>query len=438
MKDNTLDAQYEILPPKISIIVPVYHTEKFLARCLENISSSTLNEIEIIVVDDGSLSSCHDIVNSVQKIDSRISYLRHKKNRGLLEARRTGLNHARGDYIAFLDPDDVISDLIYELAYLRAVKTDAMVVFFNVQQRNEKGHCWTEAYNTIPIFEHWNGSQILDKVLLNHSTAWIWHVSWNKIIRRTVVKKIFESIPRQHLVMFEDLLWSTALYLELKNQFIFSSLKEIGITYNRHDTSATRNRNYKHELKKNSDIFFVLKKLKHLLKSHHEFARYAESYFSTKFQILSRYGPQKPANNKHLYLTNYLLIKLSYWFHMRHYHREQLVPNVSLEKAKAIILRHLDSLNGIKSLSIYGSSELGQSLLEELNERGIKVNYWVSTFSTNEISFNGIPILSPELAIKKGEKNFIIASVGSYTQIRTTLKQLALHSHSEILIIGVA
>ena len=110
--------------PKVSIVVPVYNTEKYLRRCMDSIMNQTLKDIEIIIVDDGSKKECAVLCDEISKTDSRIKVV-HKKNGGLGFARNTGLEAATGEYIGFVDSDDYIEPLMCETLYDAAKKYNA-------------------------------------------------------------------------------------------------------------------------------------------------------------------------------------------------------------------------------------------------------------------------------------------------------------------------
>ena len=97
----------------ISIIVPVYNVEKYLERCIESIVNQTYKDIEIILVDDGSPDNCPVICDRYAEKDNRIKVI-HKQNGGLINARKSGLEIAQGDYIGFVDSDDWIEPEMYE------------------------------------------------------------------------------------------------------------------------------------------------------------------------------------------------------------------------------------------------------------------------------------------------------------------------------------
>lgn len=99
--------------PLISIIIPVYKVEKYLDRCLESVVNQTYRNLEIILIDDGSLDRCPEMCDSWAEKDNRIIVI-HKQNAGVSAARNDGLAIAKGDLIGFVDPDDCIHPSMYE------------------------------------------------------------------------------------------------------------------------------------------------------------------------------------------------------------------------------------------------------------------------------------------------------------------------------------
>lgn len=115
------------MQPKVSVIVPVYNTEKYLERCLQSIMAQTLKDIEIIIVDDGSKEACANMCDDFAKLDERIKVI-HKANGGLGYARNTGLEAATGSYVGFVDSDDYIEPNMCEDLYEAAAKQGADLV----------------------------------------------------------------------------------------------------------------------------------------------------------------------------------------------------------------------------------------------------------------------------------------------------------------------
>lgn len=98
---------------RLSVIVPVYNVEKFLPKCIESILNQTYKELEIFLIDDGSVDKCPEICDRYAQMDKRIRVI-HKKNEGLVRARKAGLDVANGEYITFVDGDDWIEEKMYQ------------------------------------------------------------------------------------------------------------------------------------------------------------------------------------------------------------------------------------------------------------------------------------------------------------------------------------
>lgn len=114
--------------PKVSICVPVYNVEKYIGRCLNSILNQTIEDIEVIVVNDCTLDNSMPIVLEYANRDSRIKIINHKKNLGLMMARYTGYMAATGDYITFCDSDDALIPNSVELLYSSALSNDTDIV----------------------------------------------------------------------------------------------------------------------------------------------------------------------------------------------------------------------------------------------------------------------------------------------------------------------
>ncbi len=117
----------------ISVIIPVYNVEKYLEKCLRSVVSNTYHDLEIICVNDGSTDSSPDILKKWRLKDPRIIIVNHE-NRGLPEARNSGLEIATGEYITFIDADDLIHPQFFQLLLQCMEKTDADMVICGVQR----------------------------------------------------------------------------------------------------------------------------------------------------------------------------------------------------------------------------------------------------------------------------------------------------------------
>lgn len=158
--------------PKVSVIVPIYNVEKYLEKCINSLLSQTLEDIQIILVNDGSKDNSGNIAREYEKNNkNRIIYV-EKENGGLSDARNYGLKYATGDFIAFLDSDDYIEKNAYEEMYNKAIEENADYV--------ECDFIW-EFPNKIRVdkqYPYKNKKEMISFVRV---------VAWNKLIKRQLI-----------------------------------------------------------------------------------------------------------------------------------------------------------------------------------------------------------------------------------------------------------
>ncbi len=116
----------------VSVIIPVYNTEKYLRECLDSIVNQTLKDIEIIIVNDGSTDNSLEIINEYAEKDSRI-YTINIPNRGLSIARNVGMSKASGEYIYFIDSDDVLQEDALCLCVMKCLEDNLDLLFFDAE-----------------------------------------------------------------------------------------------------------------------------------------------------------------------------------------------------------------------------------------------------------------------------------------------------------------
>ncbi|MDR1167965.1 MAG: glycosyltransferase [Heliobacteriaceae bacterium] len=114
--------------PKISVIIPVYNTGPYLRRCLDSVLNQTLQDIEIICINDGSTDSSLTVLKEYAAKDSRVRVINFAKNKGAAAARNAGIKAATGEYIGFIDSDDYVDLDFYEKLYERMLQTGADIV----------------------------------------------------------------------------------------------------------------------------------------------------------------------------------------------------------------------------------------------------------------------------------------------------------------------
>lgn len=171
--------------PLISIIVPVYKVEQYLSKCVDSILNQTYENLEVILVDDGSPDNCGNICDEFASKDDRVRVI-HKKNGGLSSARNAGIDVARGEYFGFVDSDDWIEPEMYEMLLSAARKYDAKVAYGG--RYDVDGVTGEKTVGLCPqIDECISGMEMLGRVFIwdNCDSA-----AWDKLYHRSVFDEI--------------------------------------------------------------------------------------------------------------------------------------------------------------------------------------------------------------------------------------------------------
>ena len=157
--------------PKVSVIVPVYNVEKYITRCLTSLVNQTIDDLEIILVNDGSTDNSEQIIRQFKKDYKNIIYVK-KENGGLSSARNFGLIYATGEYVAFLDSDDYVDRSIYQKMYEKEKATNSDYV--------ECDFIWKYPdHEKIDVgFRYKDKKEMFEKARV---------VAWNKLIKREII-----------------------------------------------------------------------------------------------------------------------------------------------------------------------------------------------------------------------------------------------------------
>lgn len=189
---------------KVSVIIPVYNVEQYLPKCLASVVQQTLKDIEIICVNDGSTDNCLKILEEFKSKDNRIKII-NKENKGLGNARNTGLDVACGEYISFIDSDDYIDENFLELLYNEAKENNADVACGGIKRENDgKTHFLINYSQTVTT------DDIYGKI--NISKAVQFSFVWNKIYKHSFLKE--NKLQFMQNVNFEDLIYTPQIILK--------------------------------------------------------------------------------------------------------------------------------------------------------------------------------------------------------------------------------
>ena len=236
---------------KVSVIVPIYNVEKYLSKCLNSLVNQTLDDIEIILVNDGSTDNSGIIAKEYKdKYTEKIIYL-EKENGGLSDARNFGIPYAKGEYIAFLDSDDYIEEEAYEKMYEKAKKEDADYI--------ECDFIWEYPNKQIidKRIEYTDKKDMLTKVRV---------VAWNKLIKRELI--INNNIRFPKGLRYEDIEFTYKLIPLLKKVLY---IDKPFIHYVQRKNSIANVQNVK-----TADIFTILENVEKYYKEKNLYDEYKE------------------------------------------------------------------------------------------------------------------------------------------------------------------
>lgn len=202
---------------RFSIIVPVYNVKKYLKRCLDSILSQSFRDYEVIVVDDGSVDGSDELCDWYAERYSRIHVI-HQSNMGLSGARNTGLDHAVGEWIIFIDSDDWVEPGMMELLNMQIDAYPADLYSYNAQRVNEQGTVTERllyAVENETLSFHNENERFLfffDR-FMQYQIGW---EVWSRIYRRSLIEKQrLRFIPTQE-IFAEDYLFTFQYLLYAK------------------------------------------------------------------------------------------------------------------------------------------------------------------------------------------------------------------------------
>ena len=263
----------------VSVVIPVYNVEAYLRKCVESVLGQTYQNMEIILLNDGSTDTSGEVCDYYAKIDRRVRVI-HKENEGLAETRNKGIAEALGEYILFVDSDDYIHEKTLEWTCEKAEKYAADIVVFDYVSVDEKGREVDQFY--IGLQEDKPFQAIEEKTLIYKTPS-----AWNKLWRREFLLKSEVSFPKGKY--YEDL-GTVPKWLLLAKRIVYVPkvcyyyLLRTGSIMRQHDFS----RNYRDRICMIEDIyrFFRQKESYELFQTELEFLLIQHGYFFPSREIV--------------------------------------------------------------------------------------------------------------------------------------------------------
>lgn len=216
----------------ISVIVPIYNTEKYLDNCIQSIVNQSYKNLDIILVNDGSTDKSKSICEKWMKNDLRIRLI-NQENMGAAIAKNTGLNSIKGDLFIIVDSDDILYDKNIEILYkyMKKVNVDIIEGFYTIDI--DEFNNINLLYDDDKSIEIFNTENALKEIIINrkfHPTP------WNKIYKTELLKDI--RFPKERYI--DDEYWTYKLFANAKKVALVDSITY----YYRQHNSSTMGRNY--------------------------------------------------------------------------------------------------------------------------------------------------------------------------------------------------
>jgi glycosyltransferase involved in cell wall biosynthesis len=369
----------------ISVIVAIYNVEEYLLRCVNSIINQSYKNIEIILVDDGSTDSSGKICDSFETLDNRVKVI-HKKNGGLVSARKAGLEIAKGEYVIFVDADDYLDEMLCQEMYVAIAEEDLDFVHSNYYENeiHKSDGIKEETYYSLDNNE--KIEFIKDAIFeggfaLNKTRNVVYPGIWSKIFKIDFIKKCYHMVP-DNQSYGEDLICLCSAIIECK------SMKVIDTAFYHY---CIREESMSHSLGtdnivKVSNMFFCLKKM-----------------FET-------YGCLDKVNESlDKYFLNCILKNLKK-FETKYFH----INRFSIGNVEALLG---------KKVIIYGAGEVGRdyydqlSRFEQIDVVGV-VDSNYKNIENKNYSIDGLYLL------KKEDFDFVIIAVADYISSKNIIKNL--------------
>ena len=257
---------------KVSIIIPIYNTEQYLNQCLDSVINQTFQDIEIIVINDGSTDNSLNIIKEYQQKDSRIILINFTEHKIISEVRNEGLKNTKGKYITFIDSDDWVTKDYVKTLYDNIIKYDCDIVatnfYFCDKDKNYRKNKFPNFYHKDNFSKNKNKEKLF-------ALRFNWHV-WTKIYKRDFIinnKIFFDGI------MMDDILFTYKSILMADNIIFINKRTYFYRTFRIFSTTLYDGRCYY--------VCKIINQIKNLLISNNLYQKYKQSFYSCSYLLLA-------------------------------------------------------------------------------------------------------------------------------------------------------
>ena len=357
--------------PKISVIIPIYNCEKFIKECLSSLIEQTFKNFEIICINDGSTDNTLKILKEFKELDNRI-YVFNQNNTGPGIARNVGMNKSKGEYLIFLDSDDIFKKTMLEELYIKIKENDSDVVVcnsqnFEIKKRRKKFYEKNYLINDEIIKQKTFSSLDIKKDFFNLFIWW----PWDKIFKRKYIENL--GIKFQNLKSTEDLFFiASAVIVAKKISYLDKILinHRIGI---KNSVSNSREKSW-------DNFYYALKELKKFIKEKDLYKRFKQDFINyvASFSIWQL----ENINGKSFELL-YQKIQNEWWnefgvtkYKKNYYYNHNLYKNI-----KFILNSNLKQLD---NSFIFKTNNIKFNYLKKQQKKSLQKFYFIKSFENTE------------------------------------------------------
>ena len=357
--------------PQISVIIPIYNCEKYIKECLSSLIKQTFKNFEIICINDGSNDDTLKILKKFEAKDERIIIF-NQNNSGPGIARNIGMKKSKGEYLIFLDSDDIFKKTMLEELYIKIKENDSDVVICN-SQNFEKKKWWKKFYeknyliNDNIIKQKTFSSLDIEKDFFNLFIWW----PWDKLYKKKFIENL--GIEYQNLKSSEDLFFIAASVIAAKK---ISYLDKILINHRigiKNSVSNSRQKSW-------DNFYYALKKLKKFIKEKGLYQRFKQDFINyvASFSIW-----QLENINGISFELLYKKIKNEWWneFEVTKYEKNYFYNQYLYKNIKFILNSNLKQLD---NSFIFKTNNIKFNYLKKQQNKSLQNFYFIKSFENTE------------------------------------------------------
>jgi glycosyltransferase involved in cell wall biosynthesis len=357
--------------PQISVIIPIYNCEKYIKECLSSLIKQTFKNFEIICINDGSKDDTLKILRKFEAKDVRVK-IYNQNNRGPGIARNVGMNVSKGDYLMFLDSDDIFEKTMLEELYIKIKENDSDVVICNSQNFQVK-KWWKKFYEK---------NYIIKDEIINQTTfssldikrdffnLFIWW-PWDKMYKRRYIKSL--GVEYQHLKSSEDLYFVASSVIAAKK---ISYLDKILINHRigiKNSVSNSRRKSW-------DNFYYALKELKKFMKEKGLYERFKQDFIN----YVASFSIWQLENIDGIsFELLYQKIKDEWWdeFDVNKYNENYFYSQNLFKNIKFILNSNLKLLD---NSILFKTNSIKFNYLKKQQKKSLQTFYFVKSFENTE------------------------------------------------------